>query len=313
MKKKTHYHHLVLIISYETLRNYADLIKKTEIGLLLCDEGHRLKNADSLLYTALNLLNAKRRIILSGTPIQVPKNSNNSAHLFCSFNLFPPKNDLTEYFSLITFAIPDVLGTPSEFRRNFEIPILRGRDSEASDKEKEISEEKMKELLATANQFIIRRTAALLTKYCELCDASWKVSLLITPPPLIVPIKYEYVVFCKMTDLQLTIYKNYVQSKEVRKMLQGGGTQQPLQAITLLKKLCNHPALLVNVEGGGNGGGGGMNSRSCNNNNNKKISVNPVSSDLDLSVFPPEFDFGSCQSIYSGKMVLLEKMVIKMR
>jgi DNA repair and recombination protein RAD54 and RAD54-like protein len=61
----------VLIVSYETLRIYCDELKKTEIGLLMCDEGHRLKNSDSLTYKAINGLNAKRRIILSGTPIQV--------------------------------------------------------------------------------------------------------------------------------------------------------------------------------------------------------------------------------------------------
>ena len=60
----------VLIVSYETLRIYCDVLVKTEIGLLLCDEGHRLKNSDSLTYKALNSLNAKRRVILSGTPIQ---------------------------------------------------------------------------------------------------------------------------------------------------------------------------------------------------------------------------------------------------
>ena len=135
----------VLIVSYETLRIYSDILCKTEIGLLMCDEGHRLKNADSLTYQALNQLNAKRRVILSGTPIQ---------------------NDLVEYFSLLSFAIPGVLGTASEFRKHFELPILRGRDADASDKDKQKSEEKLTELLAIANKFIIRRTAELLTKYC---------------------------------------------------------------------------------------------------------------------------------------------------
>ena len=68
----------VLIISYESLRGYCDILLKTEIGLLLCDEGilihhglgHRLKNSDSLTYTTINQLKAKRRVILSGTPIQ---------------------------------------------------------------------------------------------------------------------------------------------------------------------------------------------------------------------------------------------------
>jgi DNA repair and recombination RAD54-like protein len=106
-----------------------------------------LKNAESLTYQSLNSLNAKRRVILSGTPIQ---------------------NDLTEYFSLLDFAIPGVLGSESEFRKKFEIPILRGRDADASEKERKESEDKLQDLLATANKFIIRRTAEILTKYCKI-------------------------------------------------------------------------------------------------------------------------------------------------
>lgn len=81
----------MLIVSYETLRIYADVLKKTEIGLILCDEGHRLKNADSNTYQALNELNAKRRVILSGTPIQVRKNN---------FPFCPTLFSFLTYFSL---------------------------------------------------------------------------------------------------------------------------------------------------------------------------------------------------------------------
>lgn len=34
-----------MIVSYETLRNLTEGLADTEVGLLLCDEGHRLKNA----------------------------------------------------------------------------------------------------------------------------------------------------------------------------------------------------------------------------------------------------------------------------
>lgn len=61
----------VLIISYETLRMYSEMLGTTEIGLMLADEGHRLKNSQNQTYVALNSLNVKRRVILSGTPIQV--------------------------------------------------------------------------------------------------------------------------------------------------------------------------------------------------------------------------------------------------
>ena len=34
----------VMIVSYETLRNLMVYLRGTPVGLLLCDEGHRLKN-----------------------------------------------------------------------------------------------------------------------------------------------------------------------------------------------------------------------------------------------------------------------------
>lgn len=61
----------VMIVSYETLRTLQDELAGCEVGLLMADEGHRLKNADSLTFQALTAINCKRRVILTGTPVQV--------------------------------------------------------------------------------------------------------------------------------------------------------------------------------------------------------------------------------------------------
>lgn len=236
----------VLIASYESIRIYSAILCKTEIGLLMCDEGHRLKNSESLTYQSLNGLNAKRRIILSGTPIQ---------------------NDLTEYFSLLSFSIPDVLGTGGEFRKQYELPILRGRDADASEIDRMKGEEKLGELLAVANKFIIRRTADLLTKY--------------------LPVKYEYVVFCQMTTMQAEIYR-YFSKREMDRLnvAENGekskGGQSALKSIMRLKKLVNHPALLLRNE-------------------------------LADKWIPKDFNFDLCQAEYSGKIFLLEQMLVQIR
>ena len=191
-----------MIVSYESLRLNVDLIGNTEIGLMLCDEGHRLKNGDSQTFTALSSLNVTRRVILSGTPIQ---------------------NDLSEYYSLLSFANPRLLGTRQEFRSKYELAILKGRDAMASEKERERGDEKLGELLGTVNKFIIRRTNDILSKY--------------------LPVKYEHVVFVHLSPLQKTLYNYFLTSPEITKLLRGKGSQ-PLKAIGLLKKLCNHPDLL---------------------------------------------------------------------
>ncbi|KAK4318990.1 hypothetical protein Pmani_010077 [Petrolisthes manimaculis] len=99
----------------------------TVVGLILCDEGHRLKNCENQTYCALAGMKAQCRVLLSGTPIQ---------------------NDLLEYFSLVHFVNAGILGEAGEFRRKYERPIVRGRDADATDNEHRIGKEKLEELIA---------------------------------------------------------------------------------------------------------------------------------------------------------------------
>lgn len=199
----------VLIISYETFRNYATIMNGSEVGMVLCDEGHRLKNCENLTYQSLMGLQTNRRVLLSGTPIQ---------------------NDLTEYFSLVHFVNPGLLGTTAEFRKQYENPILRGQNADSTDAERERAQGRMKELITIVNQCLIRRTSALLTKY--------------------LPIKFEMVVCVKLSQLQRDLYKSFLESDAVRKIMQGGAKNETkasltaLSNITALKKLCNHPDLV---------------------------------------------------------------------
>ncbi|KAI9818015.1 MAG: DNA-dependent ATPase protein rad54 [Phylliscum demangeonii] len=240
----------VLIVSYETLRLNVDELKNTPIGLLLCDEGHRLKNGESQTFTALNGLNVDRRVILSGTPIQ---------------------NDLSEYFSLLNFANPNLLGTRNDFRKKYELPILKGRDAAGTDADRKKGDERLVELLALVNRFIIRRTNDILSKY--------------------LPVKYEHVVFCSLAPFQLDLYNYFIRSPDIQSLLRGKGSQ-PLKAIGLLKKLCNHPDLL------------------------------DLPSDLPgcEKIFPDDFvpkdsrgRDRDVKSWYSGKMMVLDRMLARIR
>lgn len=57
------------------------------------------------------------------------------------------------------------------------------------------------------------------------------------------PVKYEQVVFCGLSDFQLALYRLFISSPEIKALLRGANSQ-PLKAINILKKLCNHPELL---------------------------------------------------------------------
>ncbi|XP_077391460.1 DNA repair and recombination protein RAD54-like [Festucalex cinctus] len=194
----------ILIISYETFRLHADVLHKGQVGLIICDEGHRLKNSDNQTYQALNAMRAHRRVLISGTPIQ---------------------NDLLEYFSLVHFVNAGILGTAQEFKKRFELPILKGRDADASDRERQEGEDKLKELIGIVNRCLIRRTSDILSKY--------------------LPVKIEQVVCCKLTSLQTELYKRFLRQAKPAEALQAGKIGvSSLSSITSLKKLCNHPALI---------------------------------------------------------------------
>ena len=63
----------VLIASYETIRTHVGRLTKYKdcCDLLVCDEAHRLKNRENQTSMALNSIPVKRRILLTGTPMQV--------------------------------------------------------------------------------------------------------------------------------------------------------------------------------------------------------------------------------------------------
>ncbi|GFQ64491.1 DNA repair and recombination protein RAD54-like [Trichonephila clavata] len=74
---------------------------------------------------------------------------------------------------------------------------------------------------------MIRRTSQLLSNY--------------------LPVKIELVVCCEMTDLQKSLYTHYVNSQAVSKALDSNSKISALSAVTSLKKICNHPDLILEL------------------------------------------------------------------
>ncbi|KAI9808215.1 MAG: hypothetical protein M1825_004672 [Sarcosagium campestre] len=216
----------VMIIGYEKLRNVQDDLRAGNgIDLVVADEGHRLKTAKNKSAEAIKSLNTFRRIILSGTPIQ---------------------NDLSEFFEMVDFVNPGILGKYSVFRKRFETPILKSRQPSAQQKDIEHGEEMSQELAGLTKPFILRRTAEILSKY--------------------LPPKTEYVLFCKPTSAQARIYRAILSSPVFGNVL--GSPEASLQLITTLKKVCNSPTLIA---------GGSMASGAENSNVSALLSSIPSS------------------------------------
>jgi DNA repair and recombination protein RAD54B len=195
----------VMIIGYEKLRSVQDELKKgAGIDIVVADEGHRLKTAQNKSAQAIRSLNTPMRIILSGTPMQ---------------------NDLSEFYEMVDFVNPGLLGTANTFKKEFEGPILKSRQPEASKKDIEKGTARGEELSSLTKTFILRRTAEILSKY--------------------LPPKTEYVLFCQPTQAQVQVYQHVLASPFFGKVLGLGGSEASLQLITLLKKVCNAPRLLM--------------------------------------------------------------------
>lgn len=192
----------VMIVGYEKLRSVQESLSQGPgVDIVIADEGHRLKTLQNKSGQAIQALNTPRRIILSGTPIQ---------------------NDLSEFFAAVDLVNPGVLGSYKSFMKEFEGPIVRSRQPEATRKEIEKGEARNEELRNLTTMFMLRRTADILSKY--------------------LPPKTEYVLLCNPTSVQATIYRHVLASPVFQTAL--GNTEGAFHLLTILKKLCNSPSLL---------------------------------------------------------------------
>ncbi|PLB48175.1 hypothetical protein P170DRAFT_386497 [Aspergillus steynii IBT 23096] len=192
----------IMVVGYEKLRTVQEgLARGAGVDIIIADEGHRLKTLQNKSGQAIQSLNAAKRVILSGTPIQ---------------------NDLKEFFAAVDLVNPGVLGTFKAFIREFEVPIVKSRQPEATQKDIEKGEARSDELRELTSKFMLRRTADILAKY--------------------LPPKSEYVLFCNPTATQANIYQNVLASPVFQSAI--GNSENALQLITILKKLCNSPSLL---------------------------------------------------------------------
>lgn len=139
----------------------------------------------------------------------------------------PVENSLSDLWSQINFLNKGLLGSLKFFKDHYIIPIEKNND-----------EEKQKQLQKIISPFILRRTKNEVAK--EL-------------PPLT-----KQVYFCEMTEDQAEVYekeKSAIRNHLVNQIEQkgvAGSSFVILQAMTRLRQLSNHPALLK-IEGIGSG------------------------------------------------------------
>lgn len=120
----------IVLTSYGTLRKDVEFLAQTDFDYVVLDEAHSIKNASTEAHRAASALNSRRRLALTGTPVE---------------------NHLGELWNLLSFLNPGVLRGLGHLKK-----ALEGRRVNAGQLERSV--------LAFIQPFILRRTKAQVAK-----------------------------------------------------------------------------------------------------------------------------------------------------
>jgi hypothetical protein len=182
------------VLNYTQLRLAEEHITPIRWLAVILDEGQFIKNPDSQTAQAARRLQAQHRLVLSGTPIE---------------------NRLLDLWSLLSFAMPGVLGNRATFQRIYDAahdPLARQR------------------LAARVRPFLLRRTKSQVARD--------------------LPDRVEEDLYCELEGLQRTLYQ--AELKRARQLLLKVQTNSDLAAqqfnfltsLLRLRQICCHPALV---------------------------------------------------------------------
>ncbi|MEQ8238560.1 MAG: DEAD/DEAH box helicase [Cyclobacteriaceae bacterium] len=139
----------LVLTSYGITRIDTHILSQFDFNYVILDESQAIKNPDSIIRQSVRELKSRRKLILSGTPIE---------------------NSTMDLWSQMSFVNPGLLGTQKFFKAEYQIPI-----------EKKGDEEKTRRLNALIKPFILRRDKSQVAKdlpekienikFCDLSEA----------------------------------------------------------------------------------------------------------------------------------------------
>jgi len=202
--------HDVVLATYATVRNDANLLRREQWRYVILDEAQAIKNAAAEVTRAVKTIPSRHRLALTGTPVQ---------------------NRLDELWSIFDFLMPGFLGKHAHFFREYEDPIARGRIPSALKQEQHEGERRAELLRERIQPFVLRRLKTDVAKD--------------------LPEKIEQDLYCELSGDQAALYRQFAQSAEARramKEMEEKGAERAqteiLAALTMLRKICNHPDLV---------------------------------------------------------------------
>ena len=131
-------------------------------------------------------------------------------------------------WSILDFVFPGRLGTLPAFETEFGVPIKRGGYSNASPMQVQLAYRCALVLKDLINPYLLRRLKKDIKEVQRM------------------PGKKEQVLFCRLSDQQRSMYEAFLRSDYVKSVFRGSA--QLLGAITVMRKICNHPDLVSNPD-----------------------------------------------------------------
>ncbi|KAJ6318581.1 hypothetical protein OIU76_014020 [Salix suchowensis] len=131
----------VLITHYDLIMRDKAFLKKINWQYMIVDEGHRLKNHECALAKTIAGYQLKRRLLLTGTPIQ---------------------NSLQELWSLLNFLLPHIFNSEDKFEEWFNAPFADRGEVSLTDEEQLLI---IRRLHNVIRPFILRRKKNEVEKY----------------------------------------------------------------------------------------------------------------------------------------------------
>ncbi|HEX8428329.1 SNF2-related protein [Hymenobacter sp.] len=136
----------IVLTTYNTVVSDIRQLREYEFNYVFLDESQAIKNPDSQRYKAACLLQARNRVVLTGTPVE---------------------NNTFDLYGQLSFACPGLLGSKQHFNDIFGSPIDKFKD-----------DKKARALQRKISPFVLRRTKAQVARelpdktemvlYCEM-------------------------------------------------------------------------------------------------------------------------------------------------
>ncbi|XP_009878289.1 PREDICTED: LOW QUALITY PROTEIN: DNA excision repair protein ERCC-6-like [Charadrius vociferus] len=220
----------IVITTYQMLiNNWKQLASSKEQEFvwdyIILDEAHKIKCPSAKTTKCVYAIPAKHRLLLTGTPVQ---------------------NNLREMWSLFDFACQGtLLGTAKTFKMEYENPITRAREKDATLGEKALGLKISENLMAIIKPYFLRRTKEdIKNNGADKPDAPLPEDPCENSAPVMPSLtrKNDFVVWVYLAPVQEEIYRNFLSLDHVKEVLMT--TRSPLAELTVLKKLCDHPRIL---------------------------------------------------------------------